>query len=77
MEEAGRKGKGWASLNAWLSSTCRLYVFVVTPLLHSRPPKSFNFRQPAIRMPPTVDSLNVTSATSVFLYEANRQRGLV
>jgi tRNA G18 (ribose-2'-O)-methylase SpoU len=29
----------------------------------------------AIRMPPTVDSLNVTSATSVFLYEANRQRG--
>jgi len=31
----------------------------------------------AIRMPPTVDSLNVTSATSVFLYEANRQRGLM
>jgi TrmH family RNA methyltransferase len=29
----------------------------------------------AIRMPPTVDSLNVTSATSVFLYEASRQRG--
>lgn len=29
----------------------------------------------AIPMPPTVDSLNVTSATSVFLYEANRQRG--
>ena len=29
----------------------------------------------AIRMPPTVDSLNVTSASSVFLYEANRQRG--
>jgi len=29
----------------------------------------------AIRMPPSVDSLNVTSATSVFLYEANRQRG--
>jgi len=29
----------------------------------------------AIRMPPNVDSLNVTSATSVFLYEANRQRG--
>lgn len=29
----------------------------------------------AIRMPPTVDSLNVTIATSVFLYEANRQRG--
>jgi tRNA G18 (ribose-2'-O)-methylase SpoU len=29
----------------------------------------------AIRMPPTVDSLNVTSATPVFLYEANRQRG--
>jgi tRNA G18 (ribose-2'-O)-methylase SpoU len=31
----------------------------------------------AIRMPPTVDSLNVTSATSVFLYEASRQRGLM
>jgi tRNA G18 (ribose-2'-O)-methylase SpoU len=31
----------------------------------------------AIRMPPTVDSLNGTSATSVFLYEANRQRGLI
>jgi tRNA G18 (ribose-2'-O)-methylase SpoU len=31
----------------------------------------------AIPMPPTVDSLNVTSATSVFLYEANRQRGLM
>jgi tRNA G18 (ribose-2'-O)-methylase SpoU len=31
----------------------------------------------AIRMPLTVDSLNVTSATSVFLYEANRQRGLM
>jgi tRNA G18 (ribose-2'-O)-methylase SpoU len=31
----------------------------------------------AIRMPPAVDSLNVTSATSVFLYEANRQRGLM
>lgn len=29
----------------------------------------------AIRMPPSVDSLNVTSATSVFLYEASRQRG--
>jgi TrmH family RNA methyltransferase len=29
----------------------------------------------AIRMPPNVDSLNVTSATSVFLYEASRQRG--
>lgn len=29
----------------------------------------------AIPMPPTVDSLNVTSATSVFLYEASRQRG--
>jgi len=29
----------------------------------------------AIPMPPDVDSLNVTSATSVFLYEANRQRG--
>ena len=29
----------------------------------------------AIRMPPGVDSLNVTSATSVFLYEASRQRG--
>lgn len=29
----------------------------------------------AIRMPPAVDSLNVTSATSVFLYEASRQRG--
>jgi tRNA G18 (ribose-2'-O)-methylase SpoU len=29
----------------------------------------------AIRMTPTVDSLNVTSATSVFLYEACRQRG--
>jgi tRNA G18 (ribose-2'-O)-methylase SpoU len=29
----------------------------------------------AIRMPPTVDSLNVTIATSVFLYEACRQRG--
>jgi tRNA G18 (ribose-2'-O)-methylase SpoU len=28
----------------------------------------------AIRMPPGVDSLNVTSATSVFLYEASRQR---
>ena len=26
---------------------------------------------------PTVDSLNVTSATSVFLYEASRQRGLM
>jgi tRNA G18 (ribose-2'-O)-methylase SpoU len=31
----------------------------------------------AIPMPPTVDSLNVTSATSVFLYEANRQRGMM
>lgn len=30
-----------------------------------------------IRMAPAVDSLNVTSATSVFLYEANRQRGLM
>jgi tRNA G18 (ribose-2'-O)-methylase SpoU len=29
----------------------------------------------AIPMPPDVDSLNVTSATAVFLYEANRQRG--
>lgn len=28
-----------------------------------------------IRMPPTVDSLNVGSAAAVFLYEANRQRG--
>jgi tRNA G18 (ribose-2'-O)-methylase SpoU len=27
-----------------------------------------------IRMPPTVDSLNVGSAAAVFLYEANRQR---
>ncbi len=29
----------------------------------------------AIPMPPTVDSLNVGSASAVFLYEANRQRG--
>lgn len=29
----------------------------------------------AIRMPPTVDSLNVSSAAAVFFYEANRQRG--
>lgn len=29
----------------------------------------------AIPMQPGVDSLNVTSATAVFLYEANRQRG--
>jgi tRNA G18 (ribose-2'-O)-methylase SpoU len=29
----------------------------------------------AIPMPPTVDSLNVGSATAVFLYEASRQRG--
>ena len=29
----------------------------------------------AIAMPPTVDSLNVSSAAAVFLYEANRQRG--
>lgn len=29
----------------------------------------------AIPMPPAVDSLNVTIATAVFLYEANRQRG--
>jgi len=29
----------------------------------------------AIRMPPIVDFLNLTSATSVFLYAANRQRG--
>jgi len=29
----------------------------------------------AIPMPPTVDSLNVTSAAAVFLYEAARQRG--
>lgn len=28
----------------------------------------------AIPMPPTVDSLNVSSAAAVFLYEANRQR---
>ena len=30
----------------------------------------------AIPMPPTVDSLNVGAAAAVFLYEANRQRGL-
>ncbi|MEY2429174.1 MAG: hypothetical protein QOJ40_2059 [Verrucomicrobiota bacterium] len=30
----------------------------------------------AIPMPPTVDSLNVSSAAAVFLYEANRQRSL-
>ncbi len=30
----------------------------------------------AIPMPPLVDSLNVASAAAVFLYEANRQRGL-
>src|SRR5580765_3096577 len=29
----------------------------------------------AIPMPPTVDSLNVSAAAAVFLYEANRQRG--
>ncbi|MCC6820866.1 MAG: RNA methyltransferase [Verrucomicrobia subdivision 3 bacterium] len=29
----------------------------------------------AIKMPPTVDSLNVGSAAAVFLYEASRQRG--
>ena len=29
----------------------------------------------AIAMPPTVDSLNVSSAAAVFLYEASRQRG--
>ena len=29
----------------------------------------------AIHMPPGVNSLNVTSATAVFLYEASRQRG--
>jgi tRNA G18 (ribose-2'-O)-methylase SpoU len=29
----------------------------------------------AIPMPPLVDSLNVVSACSIFLYEANRQRG--
>ncbi|MFN3407454.1 MAG: TrmH family RNA methyltransferase [Limisphaerales bacterium] len=29
----------------------------------------------AIPMPPTVDSMNVTSAAAVFLYEAARQRG--
>ncbi len=29
----------------------------------------------AIPMPPTIDSLNVSSAAAVFLYEANRQRG--
>jgi len=29
----------------------------------------------AIRMPASVDSLNVTSASSVFLFEASRQRG--
>jgi len=28
----------------------------------------------AIPMPPTVDSLNVSAAAAVFLYEANRQR---
>jgi tRNA G18 (ribose-2'-O)-methylase SpoU len=31
----------------------------------------------SIPMPPKVDSLNVGSAAAVFLYEANRQRGLV
>jgi tRNA G18 (ribose-2'-O)-methylase SpoU len=31
----------------------------------------------AIPMPPTVDSLNVGSAAAVFLYEANRQRGIL
>lgn len=31
----------------------------------------------AIPMPPAVDSLNVASASAVFLYEAGRQRGLV
>lgn len=31
----------------------------------------------AVPMPPTVDSLNVGSASAVFLYEANRQRGKV
>ncbi|HEY5912172.1 MAG TPA: RNA methyltransferase [Verrucomicrobiae bacterium] len=31
----------------------------------------------AIPMPATVDSLNVANAAAVFLYEANRQRGLV
>ncbi len=31
----------------------------------------------AIPMPPDVDSLNVASASSVFLYEASRQRGRV
>lgn len=31
----------------------------------------------AVPMPPGVDSLNVTSAAAVFLYEANRQRGWV
>lgn len=30
----------------------------------------------SIPMPPQVDSLNVGSAAAVFLYEANRQRGL-
>ena len=30
----------------------------------------------AIPMPPKVDSLNVNSAAAVFLYEANRQRGV-
>lgn len=30
----------------------------------------------AIPMPPTVDSLNVGAAAAVFLYEANRQRGM-
>jgi len=29
----------------------------------------------AIRMPPTVDSLNVGNAAAVFMYEVNRQRG--
>lgn len=31
----------------------------------------------AIPMPPTIDSLNVGSAAAAFLYEANRQRGIM
>ena len=47
------------------------------PSLTQQAGKKFQLSQPAIRIPPTVDSLNVTSAPSVFLGEANRQRGLM
>jgi hypothetical protein len=47
------------------------------PSLTQKSGKKFQLSQPAIRMPPTVDSLHATSATSVFLYEAILQRRLM